>query len=71
MVTNIECPQPAAETIAPARPLPQVPELSVSADVTVGILSNIIEQDRLIYDNEVGKRVTLANHGVEQCGWTK
>lgn len=71
VVTNIDCPQPAAATIAPADKLPQVPELSTDASAIIGILSSIIEQDRAIYDNEVAKRETLVNHGVTQCRWSR
>lgn len=71
VVQNIDCPQPAAATIATADKLPQVPELSTDASVTIGILADIVERDRVIYDNEVAKRETLVNHGVDRCKWSR
>lgn len=71
VIQNVDCPQPTAATVAAAEKLPQVPELSTDASTTIGILSDIIERDRVIYDNEVAKRETLVNHGVTLCRWSR
>lgn len=71
VVTNIQCPQPTAETLSAADELPVVPELSSDPSVTIGLLSSVIELDREVFANEKAKRTTLINHGVSQCRWSR
>lgn len=70
VVTNIECPQPAAETLAAPPRLGQVPPIPADPAGAVGVLSGVIEADRLAYDNLVARHVTLINHGTQRCRWT-
>jgi hypothetical protein len=67
----INCPQPTAEALSAAQPLPRVPELSTSASEAINSLSIVIAQDDDVYAGEVAKREALIKHGTERCGWTR
>jgi hypothetical protein len=70
--TNVICPQPPAATLSPAERLTAVPALpGDDPSAVIGVLSETIVKDTETYGNEVDKRETLVQFGVERCGWTR
>lgn len=70
--TNVLCPQPAAETLSPPKPLSQLPRLPGDEPSTViGIFAQTAALDTAIYQSEVDKRQKLIEHGVKLCGWVR
>lgn len=66
----IDCPQPAAETLAAPPKLPLVPLLPADPALAVGVLASVIEADRETYGNLADRHNTLINHGATRCRWT-
>jgi uncharacterized lipoprotein YmbA len=70
VISTIDCPQPAAETLATPPKLPLVPPIPVDPAGGIGVLSGVIVADRLAYDRLVDRHMTLVRHGSERCHWT-
>lgn len=71
VTARVDCPQPAAEALAPPQKLPSVGVIPQAPEEAVPLLALALDRDKDVHQAEVDKREVLIRHGVERCGWTR